>query len=161
MKNITYLFIVAVVFLCSCKSSSFLNQRYTHFGHGHAKKQQQDIAVSGLQQKTLRVTEQAVPAAEQVRIETPQSVTAAMPAVQLPETCDQQQTTALQKVKRALAGPVAAAKAKAAFQQKKTDAGASQSSFKGLITGLIGLVLYIVLSALVIAAIIILVLMII
>jgi hypothetical protein len=37
MKNLICLSVLLVIILCSCKSSSFLNQRYTNFGHGKTK----------------------------------------------------------------------------------------------------------------------------
>jgi hypothetical protein len=36
MKTIIYLPLIALIFLCGCKSNSFMTQRYTNFGHaGH------------------------------------------------------------------------------------------------------------------------------
>jgi hypothetical protein len=37
MKNFMYLSILAVLFLCGCKSNSFTTQRYTHFDNNTSK----------------------------------------------------------------------------------------------------------------------------
>jgi hypothetical protein len=37
MKSITYLALVALIFLSACKGSSFLNQRYTNYNHSKTK----------------------------------------------------------------------------------------------------------------------------
>jgi hypothetical protein len=158
MKSIIYLSIVAVVFLCSCKGNSFLNQRYTHFAHGPAKKQQHELAVQQARESASRpVTQQLISTGENLGTEASQPAMA-VPSIQIPENGKGVRTGPLQKVKQALEHPIKGAKAK--FQEKKTDMAASQSH-RGLISGLIGLILYIVLSAVVIAAIIILVLLII
>jgi flagellar basal body-associated protein FliL len=159
MKSIIYLSIVTVILLCSCKGNSFLSQRYTHFAQGNAKKQHHEPAIQESRKSASQaVAQQLISAAGNLQ-ETPQQAMVS-PAVQIPKASSLVKINTLQKVKQALENPIKAAKARAMFQEKKADAGAIQSH-RGLISGLIGLILYIVLSAVVIAAIIILVLLII
>ncbi|MCD6068105.1 MAG: hypothetical protein K0S33_2931 [Bacteroidetes bacterium] len=68
MKNYIYLTILAVAFLCSCKSNSFLSQRYTHFGHSSKKSEQQKPAVT---EPKEQVSIAAAPAKTEIAKETP------------------------------------------------------------------------------------------
>src|SRR6218665_1304587 len=153
MKNIIYLSIVAVVFLCSCKGNSFLNQRYTHFAHSKDKQQHKIMAQPGRETVSQTVAQQIVPAGESMLASAEPKAAETTQAVQMTAGNNLAKATPLQKVKQALENPVKAAKAKTLFKSKKADASDAQSH-KGLISGLIGLILYIVVSAVVIAAII-------
>jgi hypothetical protein len=160
MKTMNYLFIAAAILLCSCKGSSYLKQRYTHFGHGTAQSvahQPASAIVDHAQAKALPVQEVQEASVEKttIMITGPESNAQEMTLVASVE--NKLQSSPAKNFSRLLSLPVS--KAKAEFQKKREQASEVQSH-RGLISGLLGLILYIIFCAVVIAAIIILVLLI-
>lgn len=51
MKNLLYFTLVAIIF-CSCKSNSFLTQKYTHLKHAHNKSETAQLAKQKQEPKT-------------------------------------------------------------------------------------------------------------
>lgn len=160
MKNSIYLLIVAVVFLCSCKGNSYMKQRYTHFGHGPKKSVNHDVAT---RHTSPAEVQQAAPSVAVEESAAPTSVvveTSSAPTEQVATPKEGSRSISLKQAKQLVTGAVKNAASKASFNKKK-DASDALQSHRGLLSGLIGLILYIVISAVVIAAIIILVLLII
>lgn len=159
MKTMNYFFIAVVILLCSCKSSSYLKQRYTHFGHATAKSaahQPAPATVDHAQAKALSISEVNVEKVEKtMMITAPETNTREMTLVASAE--NKLQASHAKNFSKLLTVPVS--KAKAEFQKKKEQTSEAQSH-RGLISGVLGLILYIILCAVVIAAIIILVLLI-
>ena len=161
MKTSIYLFfIAAVVFLCSCKGNAYMKQRYTHFGHGAGKKSTEAVAAhrkaAPVQQPVAEIVMNAqAPVQSAAQVEAPTA-----PTEQVAAPKESAGPVSLKKAKQTISGAIKNTAATAGFTKKK-DASDASASHRGLLSGLVGLVLYIVISAVVIAAIIILVLLII
>ena len=159
MKNIIYLSLIASVLLCSCKGSSYMKQRYTHYGHG-AKKTVELVAVmksdvkvgkNELASQVAMVPENDPSPLASANVTDKQNVTKQTVSnlshrVQLPKVKD---------LSRLVTSPsVHVAKANMEKQN------ASQAH-RGLIFGLIDLALFIIIVAVIVAIILLLVLVVI